>query len=87
MDKKPFTLDPRPDIVIFHTHAHSERGRGKKVKIPTFVAQSPIRLELVYQLDHSVGYYHPPERKEKNKRKRSSPQRVETGQVEVQAPP
>ena len=85
--KKPFQLDPIPDTVIFHTKAHLEKGRGKKLTIPTFAAQSPIRLETVYQIDHLVGYYHPLERKKKNKRKRSSPQRVETRKVEVQAPP
>ena len=85
--KKPFPLDPIPNIVIFHMHANPERGRGKKVTIPTFVAQSPIRPETVYQLDHPVGYYHPPKRKEKNKRKRSSPQRVKIEQAEVQVPP
>ena len=36
--KKPFPLDPIPDIVIFHAHAHPEKGRGNKVTIPTFVA-------------------------------------------------
>ena len=71
--KKPFRLDPIPKTMIFHAHARLERGRGKKVTIPTFAAQSPIRPKTIYQLDHSVGYYHPPERKENNKRKRSSP--------------
>lgn len=46
--KKPFLLDPIPNTVIFHAHAHPKRGRGKKVTIPTFVAQSYIRLEIVY---------------------------------------
>ena len=40
--KKPFPLDPIPDIVIFHAHAHPKRGKGRKVTIPTFAAQSPI---------------------------------------------
>ena len=46
--KKPFPLDPILDTVIFHVHACPKRGRGKKVIIPTFEAQSPIRLETVY---------------------------------------
>ena len=49
--------------------------------------QSPIRPEIVYQLDRLVGYYHPLERKEKNKRKRISPQRVKIEQVEEKEPP
>ena len=71
--KNYFQIDPIPNTVIFHTHAHPERGRGKKVTIPTFAAKSPIRPKIVYQLDYLVGYYHPLERKEKNKKKRSSP--------------
>ena len=35
--KKPFPLDPIPDTIIFHVNVYSERGRGKKVTIPTFV--------------------------------------------------
>ena len=69
--KKPFPLDPVPDIVIFHTHAFPKRGKGRKVTIPTFALKSPIRLETVYHLDRPVGYYHPLERK--GKRKRASP--------------
>ena len=80
--KKAFPLDPISNTMIFHAHAHSKRGRGKKVTIPTFATQSPIRLEIVYQLDHPVGYCHPPERKGKNKRKRTSPQRIQVEQVE-----
>ena len=44
--KKPFPLDPIPDTLIFHAHAHPERGRGKKVTNPTFVAQSPIKPKI-----------------------------------------
>ena len=69
--KNPFLFDPILDIVIFHAHARLERGKGRKVTIPTFALQSPIRLETVYQLDHLVGYYHSLERK--GKRKRTSP--------------
>ena len=46
--KKPFPLDPVPDLVIFQEHAHLERGKGRKVTIPTFALKSPIRLEIVY---------------------------------------
>ena len=46
--KKPFPLDPIHDTVIFHVHACPKRGRGKKVTIPTFVGQFPIRPEIVY---------------------------------------
>ena len=71
--KKPFQLDPIPDIMIFYMQSFLEKGRGKKVTIPTFAAQSPMRPEIVFKLDHPVGYYHPPERKGKGKRKRTSP--------------
>ena len=54
---------------------------------PTFVANSSIRSKIGYQLDHLGEYYHPLERKGKSKRKKSSPQRVETEEGEVQAPP
>ena len=77
--KKPFPLDPILDIVIFHAHSFPERGKGRKVTIPTFALQSPIRLEVVYQLDHSVGYYHPLKRK--GKRKRTSPKRIQIEQA------
>ena len=66
---KPFQLDPIPKTIIFHAQADLVKGRGKKVTIPTFVAQSPIRPEIVYQLDQLVGYYHPPEKKGKGKRR------------------
>ena len=78
--KQPFQLDPVPDTVIFHAQAHLEKGRGRKVTIPTFALQSPIRPETVYQLDRPVGYYHAPEKIGKNKRKRAYPQRVEAEQ-------
>lgn len=71
--KKPFQLDPILDTMVFHAQARLEKGRGKKVTSPTFAAQSPIRPEIAYQLDCLVGYYHPPERKRKNERKRTSP--------------
>ena len=35
--KKPFQLYPIPDIVVFHAQDHRDKGRGKKVTIPTFV--------------------------------------------------
>ena len=85
--KKPFKLDPICDTMIFHAQAHLEKGRGKKVTIPTFASQSPIRPEIVYQLDHPARYYHPPKRKGKGKRKRSSPQSIDIEEGEVQAPP
>ena len=73
--------------MIFHAQACPDKDIGKKIAIPTFVAQSPIRPETIYQLDILVAYYHPPERKGKGKRKRSSPQRAETKEGEVQEPP
>ena len=85
--KKPFPLDPIPDTVISHAHANPERGGGKKVKIHNFVALSPIRPEMVYQLDQLIGYYHPVERKGNNKRKRTSPQRIQAEQATKEEPP
>ena len=72
--KNPFPLYPLLDMVIFQAHAHLEKGKGRKVTFPTFALRSPIQPEMVYQLDHPVGYYHPLERK--GKRKRASPQRT-----------
>ena len=69
--KEPFPLDLVSDTMIFDVHAHLERGKGRKVTIPTFLLKSPIWPEVVYQLDCIVRYYHPPERK--GKRKRVSP--------------
>lgn len=42
---------------------------------------------MVYQLDRPVGYYRPPEKKGKIKRKRISPQRAEPEEDEIQVPP
>ena len=36
--KQPFQLDPIHNTVIFHAQARLEKGRGKKVTIPIFVA-------------------------------------------------
>ena len=85
--KKPFKLDPIPEIVVFNAQARPTKGRGKKVTIPTFASQLPIRPEIVYQLDRLVGYYHPQEKKGKGKRKRISPQRAEPKEGEILAPP
>lgn len=84
--KHPFQIDPILDTVVFYAQARPKKGKGRKVTIPTFALQSPIRLETVYQLDHPVGYYHPPERIVKRKRKRTSPQRIQAEQGEVQSP-
>ena len=45
--KQPFQLDPIPDTVVFYAQAHPEKGRGRKVTIPTFALQSPIRLDSI----------------------------------------
>ena len=66
--EKPFPLDRVLNTVIFHAHAHPKRGKGRKVTIPTFTLKSPIFPEIVYQLDHPIGYYHPSEKKRKTKR-------------------
>lgn len=58
--KQPFPLDPIPNTVVLHAQAHLEKGRGRKVTVPTFALQSPIKLETKYQLNYLVGYYHPP---------------------------
>lgn len=85
--KKPFKLDPIPEIVIFHPQAHLVKGRGKKVTIPIFLAQSLIRPEMVYQIDRQVGYYHTQEIKSKGKRKRNSPLWTELEEGEISTPP
>ncbi len=79
--KKPFPLDLILDTVIFHAHAHPERVKGRKVIVPIFALQSPIRLKMVYQLDCPMGYYHPLKKK-KEKRKIASPQRIQIEHVE-----
>lgn len=73
--------------MIFHVQAHLEKCREKTVTIPTFVAQFPITLEIVYQLEYPDGYYHPLEKKGKNNRKRSSTQRINMEEGQVQATP
>ena len=80
--KKPFSLDLVLGTVIFHAHARPEMGKGRKVTIPIFALKSPIQPKIVYQLDHPVGYYHPP--KKKGKRKRASPQRIQIELVSSQ---
>ena len=50
-----------------------------------FIAQSPIRPEMVYQLDRKVGYYRAQKGKGKGKRKRDSPQQAELEEGEIQA--
>lgn len=69
--KRPFKLDPVPQIVVFQAIVRPVRGRGEKVTIPTFPAQSPIRLEMEYKHEREVGYFKV--EKGKNKRKRDSP--------------
>ena len=58
--KKPVSLDSVPDTLIFCAHARLKRGKGRKITIPTIAFKSPIHPKIVYQLDHLVGYYHPP---------------------------
>ena len=55
--KKPFELDPIPQIVIFHAQACLANGRGKKVTIATFVVQLLVRPKTMHQLNRPMGYY------------------------------
>ena len=40
-----------------HATTHLARGQGDNVTMPTFVAQSLVRTEIVHQLDREGGYY------------------------------
>ena len=42
--KQPFPLDPIPETIVFHAQARPKKGKGRKVIVPTFVLQSPIKL-------------------------------------------
>ena len=55
--KKPFEFDLIPKIVIFYVQAQPTKGRGKKITIPTFAAQSLVRPKTMHQFDRLVGYY------------------------------
>ena len=69
--KRPFKLDLIPQVFVFHSQAHLDKGQGVKVAVPTFTDQSPMRLEIVHQLDREVGYYRA--QKGKGKRKINFP--------------
>ena len=51
--------------------------------MPTFVAQSLVRLEMVHQFDRLVGYYQAQKGKGKGKRKRNSPQQAKPEEGEI----
>ena len=82
--KRPFKLDPIPQIVVFHAQAYPSKGQGAKFTIPTFTTQSPMRPKRIHQLDRPVGYYRA--QKDKGKRKRTYPQQVEIEEEMSQAP-
>ena len=83
--KRPFKLDPIPQVVVFHTTAHPTRGQGDKVTMPTFTTPSLVRLETMHQLDRKVGYYRA--KQGKVKRKINYPQQVKLEEEPTQAPP
>lgn len=83
--KRPFKVDPIPQVVDFQATTRPTKGGGAKVTIPTFIAQSLVRPEIVHQLDKEVGYYRA--HKGKGKRKRTSPQQPKPIEELVQALP
>ena len=73
--KNPFNLDLVPQVVTFQALAHPIKGKSAKVIVPTFPAQSLVRLEIVYQHERNFGCFRVD--KGKNKRKRDSPKKVD----------
>ena len=55
--KRPFKLDPIPQMVFFHAQAHLAKGLVDKVIVPMLTDQSLVRPEMMHQLDSLVGYY------------------------------
>lgn len=70
--KRPFKLDPVPQIIVFQGISHLVKGRGVKVIVPMFIAQSLIRPKIMYQHNREFRYFKA--HKGKNKNKRVSPQ-------------
>ena len=85
--KKLFKLDQILETIIFHVQVCLAKGRGKKVTIPTFIAQLPIRPKMEHQLDRPVGYYRAQKGKGRGKRKRNYPPQIEPEEGEIMAPP
>lgn len=55
--KEPFKLDFVPKTIVLQATTSLVKGRGENVIVPTVTAQSPIRLEMVYQKDRELGYF------------------------------
>ena len=80
--KKPFKLDPLPQFIIFQATTHPITGKGAKVIVQTFLSQSLVKPQMVYQHDRDVGYFRA--NKGRNKRKRDSPKKTKPGTKEPQ---
>ena len=83
--KRAFKHDLIPQMVVFHAQSHPTKRQRSKVTVSAFTAQSPVRPEIVHQLDRLVGYYRA--QKGKGKRKRIYPQWAKLDEKETQAPP
>ena len=72
-------LDPLPNALALLAPAHPEKGKGKKVTIPSFQVQSPICFGTIYIHARDMAYF---ERGEKGKMKK---RRLIEATLEVEA--
>ena len=73
--RKPFRLDPLPNVLTLKAPTQPEKGKGKKATIPTFQARSLVHFGIFDGHARDLAYF---EREEKKKMKgkkvnRSSP--------------
>jgi hypothetical protein len=64
--RKPFQLDPLPSAPTLQAPARPDKGKGKKVTIPSFQSHAPVPPDSVYGHDRTVVYF----KEKKKKRKR-----------------
>lgn len=69
--RKPFQMDPIPQVIYFQATTRPTKGKGTKVTIPTYPAKSPVRSKMIQQHEWKVEYFEAD--KGKGKRKRSAP--------------